>query len=499
MTTHESTPSNLHNFIVHRRNQVAQLRAYGEPYPNNFHRNTLLGEIVQQYSHQDQAALEVVSRRVCVAGRVMNRRSMGKVIFLDLQDVSGKLQLYLRQDDIEQQTLGDLSEVVRGDIIGVEGVIFRTKTNELSIRAKKFWLLTRALRPLPDKFHGLQDQESRFRRRELDLISNQKTREIFKKRSFTIKTIREFFDQQGYLEVETPMMQPMAGGALAKPFATHHNALDMPLYLRVAPELYLKRLVIGGFEKVYEINRNFRNEGLSTRHNPEFTMLEFYQAYADYHDAMDITEALIKQVVQVVLGASIIHYQGECYDLEKPFQRLTITEALLHYHPTLTLEILQDLNQLRQWAQSYPIDHNQSLGALQFSLFEETVEAQLTQPTFITSHPIEVSPLARSNQDIPEVADRFELYIGGRELANGFSELNDPEEQAKRFKLQLAAKAAGNPEAMHYDADYITALEYGLPPTAGVGIGIDRLMMLIADAPSIREVILFPLMRPIEK
>jgi lysyl-tRNA synthetase class 2 len=362
-------------------------------------------------------------------------------------------------------------------------------------------LLTKALRPLPDKFHGLQDTEMRYRQRYVDLIANPETRAVFKLRAHLLSALRHFFDQRDYLEVETPMMQPIAGGALARPFITHHNALDMPLYLRIAPELYLKRLVVGGFEKVYEINRNFRNEGLSTRHNPEFTMLEFYEAYCDYKDLMDFIETLMRYLAQTVLGCLVLDYQGETYDLSQPFRRLTVTQALLEYNPTLTSDIVHDITQLKAWTKDFNFseDITQSLGKLQFALFEETVEKSLRQPTFITDHPIEVSPLARRNTQNSMVADRFEFYIGGRELANGFSELNDPEDQADRFHTQLKAKASGDLEAMSYDHDYITALEYGLPPTAGAGIGIDRLMMLFANVPSIRDVILFPLLRPVEK
>lgn len=498
MTANENTPFILNDLIQERRHELAQLRTQGEAYPNDFQRNTLLDDILQKYRDEDQVALEEKAIPVCVAGRVILRRGMGKVSFIDLQDMSGQLQVYLRAQDIAFQTPGNLGDIKRGDIVGVEGTVFRTKSGELSIRCSKFWLLTKALRPLPDKYHGLQDTEMRYRQRYVDLITNSKVRKVFQQRSCLLQAIRAFFDAKHYLEVETPMMQPIAGGAIARPFITHHNALDMPLYLRIAPELYLKRLVVGGFEQVYEINRNFRNEGLSTRHNPEFTMLEFYKAYADYHYAMDETESLIRQVAQTVLGSQTIHYQGEVYDFSQPFQRLTVQESLLQYHPTLNETIVQNVHQLRQWASSYSVDTTTSLGELQFSLFEETIEKQLKQPTFITAHPIEVSPLARRNAENPQVADRFELYIGGRELANGFSELNDPEDQAERLKAQLASKKEGNDEAMSYDHDYIKALEYGLPPTAGVGVGIDRLMMLLADVPSIRDVILFPLMRPVE-
>lgn len=491
---HPST-TNPNDTLIQRRDTLAALRAKGEAYPNHFKRTHYLGDIFKAHQHKDQPTLQQDNVTVKVAGRVMTKRVMGKVTFLDLQDMSHRLQVYMRSTDLNIQTTGGPNELDLGDIIGIEGVIFRTKTGELSIHATSFWLLTKSLRPLPDKFHGLQDTESRYRQRYLDLITNPKTRVTFKKRATLFKAIREFFDKKQYIEVETPMMQPIAGGAVARPFMTHHNALNMPLYLRIAPELYLKRLVVGGFEQVYEINRNFRNEGLSTRHNPEFTMLEFYKAYADCNDAMDITEALLKEVTYTVLGSATIEYQNEQYDLSKPL-RLTVVQALLRYHPTLTQAILEDFSALQQWVQPYKLKNAQSLGELQFSLFEETVESQLRQPTFITEHPIEVSPLARATTHNPKVADRFELYIGGRELANGFSELNDPEDQARRFESQLAAREKGDAEAMLYDKDYIKALEYALPPTAGVGIGIDRLMMLLADATSIRDVVLFPLLRP---
>jgi len=385
-----------------------------------------------------------------------------------------------------------------GDILGAEGVVFKTKTGELSIKVDTLRLLTKALRPLPEKFHGLADQETRYRQRYVDLIINASTRAAFQLRSALIAHIRDFFNQRGFLEVETPMMQPIPGGATARPFITHHNALDMPLYLRVAPELYLKRLVVGGFEKVYEINRNFRNEGLSTRHNPEFTMLEFYLAYADYHDLMDLTEALLRGMAERLLGDTAVGYQGETYHFGQPFRRLTVREAVLHFNPAIAANDLDQLESARRIAQGLGIEvkPEYGLGRVQLEIFEQTVEHQLRDPTFITAYPTEVSPLARRNDHDPAITDRFELFIGGREIANGFSELNDPEDQAERFRQQAAAKAAGDHEAMHYDADYIRALEYGLPPTAGEGIGIDRLAMLFTDAPSIRDVLLFPHLRP---
>jgi lysyl-tRNA synthetase class 2 len=385
-----------------------------------------------------------------------------------------------------------------GDIVGASGVLFKTKTDELSVRVETLRLLTKSLRPLPEKFHGLADHETRYRQRYLDLIMNEDTRRLFILRTRIINYLRGFLDRRGFLEVETPMMQAIPGGAIARPFITHHNALDMQLFLRIAPELYLKRLVVGGFEKVYEVNRNFRNEGLSTRHNPEFTMVEFYQAYADYHDLMDLTEALLRGLCVDVLGRTLIEYQGEQYDFAKPFARMTIKESILHFNPDISAGDLEDMAALRAHAARLGVQLKDGCGAgkLQLEIFENTVEHRLKDPTFITAYPTEVSPLARRNDDDPSVADRFEFFVGGRELANGFSELNDAEDQAERFRAQVRDKDAGDAEAMHYDADYIRALEHGLPPTAGEGIGIDRLVMLLTDAPSIRDVLLFPHLRP---
>ncbi|OYZ07646.1 MAG: lysine--tRNA ligase [Thiotrichales bacterium 16-46-22] len=384
-----------------------------------------------------------------------------------------------------------------GDIVGVTGYLFRTNTGELSLHATSAELLTKSLRPLPDKFHGLHDTEVRYRQRYVDLIVNQHSRETFRRRSLIIAGIRQFMIERGFLEVETPMMHPIPGGAAAKPFVTHHNALDMPLYLRIAPELYLKRLVVGGFEQVFEINRNFRNEGLSARHNPEFTMMEFYWAYADYNDLMDMTEALLSKLALDVTGSTELNYQGTPISFAGPFERLSIKQSILKYNADVTAADLEDIDALTRIveAKGFKVLPGSGLGKVQTILFEETVEHQLIQPTFITEYPAEVSPLARRNDDNPEVTDRFELFIGGREIANGFSELNDSEDQAERFLDQAKAKEAGDDEAMHYDADYIRALEYGLPPTAGEGIGIDRLVMLLTDAPSIRDVLLFPQMR----
>jgi lysyl-tRNA synthetase class 2 len=412
--------------------------------------------------------------------------------------MSGKIQCYITQNIIGVEAYQDFKKWDIGDIVGVVGTVFKTKTGELSLRAQNIRLLTKALRPLPDKFHGLQEIETRYRQRYLDLIMSENTRRVFAIRSQTISAMRDFLIQKGFLEVETPMMHVLAGGAAAKPFVTHHNALDLQLYLRIAPELYLKRLVIGGIEKVFEINRNFRNEGMSVRHNPEFTMLEFYQAYADYTDMMDISEELFQFIAHTVLGRFDFEYQGHHFDFSKPFTRLTMTEAIIKYHPELTTDNVHDVKALKKVLDTLklPYKDNDSIAKLQLILFEETVEEKLIDPTFITAYPAEVSPLARRNAEDPTIVDRFELFIAGREIANAFSELNDPEDQAARFHLQMQEKAQGDEEAMPYDEDYITALEYGLPPTAGEGIGIDRLVMLLTNSPSIRDVILFPHMRP---
>ncbi len=475
------------DLLEQRRSKLAELREKGNAYPNDFRRDSLAAELFEKYGEVDT---DKESKLVSISGRLVGHRSA----FLDVQDMSGKIQVYLTKDKLSSDT----EKLDLGDIIGVKGYLFKTKTNQLSVKAEKIYLLSKSLRPLPDKFHGLSesDKEQRYRQRYLDLITSEKTRKTFQIRSQLINGIRQFLNKEGYIEVETPMMHLLPGGALARPFATHHNALDMELFLRVAPELHLKRLVVGGMEKVYEINRNFRNEGISTRHNPEFTMLEFYQAYADYHDLMDLTECMLCELAKNILGNTELNYQGEVYDLSKPFMRLSVLDAICQFNPKWTREDLIELNSLQKIAEGLNIPVNNSIGKLQFALFEETVEQKLKEPIFITEYPIAVSPLARRNDKNSELADRFELYIGGRELANGFSELNDPEDQAKRFKEQSLAKAQGDLEAMPYDEDYITALEYGLPPTAGEGIGIDRLAMLFTDSLSIRDVILFPLMRP---
>ncbi len=487
--------------IAARREKLNQIREQGIAFPNDFRRNVVAGELHAEYGDMDAGELETRNVRATVAGRLMSRRVMGKASFAHLQDMSGRIQLFVQRDLLGTDDYAWFKKDLDiGDICGASGVLFKTKTGELSIKADSLRLLTKSLRPLPEKFHGLSDQESRYRQRYLDLIMNQTTRDTFRTRTRIVQFIREFLNARDYLEVETPMMQAIPGGAVARPFMTHHNALDMQLFLRIAPELYLKRLVVGGFEKVYEINRNFRNEGLSTRHNPEFTMLEFYQAYADYRDLIDLTEAMIREMAQAVLGSTTLTYQGETYDLAQPFQRMSVRESILHFNPDLTAADLDALSQARAVAERLGVHLKDSygLGKLQVEIFEKTVEHRLLQPTFITAYPTEVSPLARLNDDDPFVTDRFEFFVGGREIANGFSELNDAEDQAERFRRQVAEKDAGDLEAMHFDADYIRALEHGMPPTAGEGIGIDRLVMLFTDSPSIRDVLLFPHMRPEE-
>ncbi|MEQ6341361.1 MAG: lysine--tRNA ligase [Gammaproteobacteria bacterium] len=487
-----------HQLIANRRAKLAVLREKGIAFPTDFRRNVVAGELHAKYGDKDNDFFEAQPVRVKVAGRMMAKRLMGKASFTQLQDMSGRIQLFLQRDTLPEGVYEEFKAWDVGDILGTEGVLFRTKTGELSVKVEEIRLLTKALRPLPEKFHGLADQETRYRQRYLDLIVNEVTRNTFRMRTAIVDYIRAFLNQRDFLEVETPMMQVIPGGATARPFTTHHHALDMQLFLRIAPELYLKRLVVGGFEKVYEINRNFRNEGLSTRHNPEFTMLEFYEAYADYRDLMDLTEELLRGMAQTLLGTTIITYQGEQYEFGKPFVRMTLKDSILHFNPEITPSALEDLGTARAVAQDLkiPLKDSYGLGKVQVEIFEKTVEHRLKNPTFITAYPTEVSPLARRNDDDPSITDRFEFFVGGREIANGFSELNDAEDQAERFRKQVQEKDAGDDEAMHFDADYICALEHGMPPTAGEGIGIDRLTMLFADAPSIRDVLLFPHMRP---
>jgi lysyl-tRNA synthetase class 2 len=484
--------------IAERRAKLAALRAKGVAFPNDFAREHLAADLQRAYGAMSKEELEGHAIRVSAAGRMMLKRVMGKASFATLQDMSGRLQVYVSNDVTGAHVHDAFKHWDLGDIVGVEGTLFKTRTGELTVNATKARLLAKALRPLPEKFHGLADQESRYRQRYLDLITSEEARRAFEIRSRVIQEMRAFMVAHGFLEVETPMMQPIPGGAAAKPFVTHHNALDMTLYLRIAPELYLKRLVVGGFEKVFEINRNFRNEGISTRHNPEFTMMEYYEAYRDFRYLMDFNEELLRAVAQKVLGTLQIPYGEHVVDLAQRFERLTITGAIRRHHPHFSDADLANRELLaRELAKAgVEVEKNAPLAELQLMLFEETTEQMLVQPTYIVDDPAIVSPLARRNDANPDVTDRFELYITGREMANGFSELNDPEDQAARFEEQMRAKAAGDEEAMYYDADYIRALEHGLPPTAGCGIGIDRLIMLFTNSPSIRDVILFPHMRP---
>jgi len=486
-----------HRLIAERRDKLNKIREQGSAFPNDFRRNSVAGELHAEYGDKDNDFFEANPVRVQVAGRMMLKRVMGKNSFVKLQDMSGQIQLFVSRDALPEGLYAQFKTWDIGDILGAEGKLFVTRTGELSVKLDALRLLTKSLRPLPDKYHGLTDTEARYRQRYVDLIMSDVTRKTFKMRTAIIQYVRNFLNQRDYMEVETPMMQVIPGGATARPFVTFHNALDMDLFLRVAPELYLKRLVVGGFERVYEINRNFRNEGLSTRHNPEFTMVEFYQAYADYRDLMDLTEELLRGLAEDVVGSTTIEYQGDSYDFGKPFTRMTIKESILHYNPDLAMAQLDDFDQARQIAAKLdiPLKDSYGLGKVQIEIFEKTVEHRLMDPTFITAYPTEVSPLARRSDEDPFVTDRFEFFVGGREIANGFSELNDAEDQAERFRKQVEEKEAGDDEAMHFDEDYICALEHGLPPTAGEGIGIDRLVMLLTDSPSIRDVLLFPHMR----
>ena len=485
------------HIIAERRAKLAEWRKTGKSFPNDFLRENLAARLHEVYGDKLAEELEGMPVEVKVGGRMMLKRVMGKASFATLQDVSGRIQVYVARDKVGEDTYADFKGWDLGDILGVVGTLMKTRTGELTIQASEIRLLTKSIRPLPDKFHGLADQEMKYRQRYVDLIMNEETRFTFRARSAIVASIRNYMTGHGFMEVETPMMHPIPGGAAAKPFVTHHNALDMQQFLRIAPELYLKRLVVGGFEKVFEINRNFRNEGLSPRHNPEFTMMEFYEAYANYHTLMDFTEGLIRQAAREALGKEVFVYQGRELDLSKPFHRLTILQAIQREQPSFTDEQLADADFLRAKIRHFgePIKPG-GLGSLQLQLFEACAEAQCWEPTFIIDYPVEVSPLARASDTNPEITERFELFIVGREIANGFSELNDAEDQAVRFLDQAKAKEAGDEEAMYYDADFIRALEYGLPPTGGCGIGIDRLIMLLTDAPAIRDVILFPQMRP---
>jgi len=485
--------------IRQRREKLTSLREESIAFPTDFRRDSLAAQLLVDYGDLSEEQLLETPIRVKIGGRMMTRRIMGKASFCHLQDMSGQIQVYVSRDNLPEGVYNEqFKKWDIGDILGAEGVLFKTKVGELSIRLDVIRLLTKALRPLPEKFHGIADQEIKYRQRYLDLIMSQETRNTFLLRSKIVAYIRQFLIERDFLEVETPMMQVIPGGATARPFTTYHNALDMELYLRIAPELYLKRLVVGGFERVFEINRNFRNEGLSTRHNPEFTMLEFYQAYAEYGDLMDLTEAMLKGIAEEIIGQTTIEYQGEQYDFGKPFARMTVVESILHFNPDVTPTDLHSREAAVALAGKLgiPVKDSYGLGKIQIEIFEKTVESRLMNPTFITAYPVEVSPLARRNDVDPHVTDRFEFFVGGREIANGFTELNDAEDQAERFLNQVAEKDAGDNEAMHFDADYITALEHGMPPTAGEGIGIDRLVMLFTNSPSIRDVLLFPHMRP---
>ena len=484
--------------IAERRAKLAALReGSAVPFPNDFVPAHRAGTLLAEHDQQTREQLEALDLQVSVAGRMVLKRVQGKASFATLQDATGRIQLWMNDDGVGAETHEAFKRWDLGDIVAAEGTLFKTKKGELSVRCRHVRLLTKSLRPLPDKFHGLADQEMRYRQRYVDLMSNDATRQTFIIRSKAMAAIRQFMVDAGFLEVETPMLQPIPGGATARPFETHHNALDQAMFLRIAPELYLKRLIVGGFERVFEINRNFRNEGLSPRHNPEFTMMEFYAAYTDYRWMMDFTEQVIRHAAQQARGSTVISYQGREVDLSKPFARLTIVEAIRKHAPDLPADRLDDTAWLRAELKKHGVEPPAAagVGALQLALFEEVAESKLWDPTFIIDYPAEVSPLARAADRNPAITDRFELFITGREFANAFSELNDPEDQAERFKKQVEAKEAGDDEAMYYDADYIRALEYGMPPTGGCGIGIDRLMMLLTDSPTIRDVILFPALK----
>ncbi|MBQ5938410.1 MULTISPECIES: lysine--tRNA ligase [unclassified Massilia] len=489
--------------MAERRAKLAALRQQGNPFPNDFVPQDKAANLTEEHGGKSREELEASPVAVVLAGRMMLKREAGKkAAFATLQDSSGpmadgRIQIYVTLDNAGLDAMEALHHYDLGDILGVEGTLFKTKTDELTVKVTKLRLIAKSLRPLPDKFHGLADQETKYRQRYVDLIMNEETRRTFKARTAAMSSMRRFMEKHGFMEVETPMLHPIPGGAAAKPFITHHNALDMEMYLRIAPELYLKRLVVGGFDRVFEINRNFRNEGVSVRHNPEFTMMEFYAAYTDYKWIMDFTEQVIRQAAVDAHGSAVLSYGGRELDLSKPFQRLTIVEAIDKYAPGYTPEQLNSMDFLKEELLKFGVKPfaTSGLGALQLALFEETAEALLWEPTFIIDYPVEVSPLARASDSREGITERFELFMVGREIANGFSELNDPEDQAARFLSQVAAKDAGDEEAMYFDADYIRALEYGMPPAGGCGIGIDRLMMLITDSPNIRDVLLFPHLR----
>jgi len=482
---------------AHRRRKLAALRELGGAYPNAFRREDVAADLHARHGDAAKDALEAASVRAIVAGRVMLRRVMGRASFLTLEDPSGQIQCYLRRDEVGAETYQEFKDLMDlGDIVGIEGTLMKTNKGELTVQASAVHLLAKSLKPLPEKYHGLVDQEARYRQRYLDLMVNEESREVFRVRARLVAAMRRFFDERGYLEVETPMMHPIPGGATARPFVTHHNTLGVDLYLRVAPELYLKRLVIGGFERVYEINRCFRNEGLSPRHNPEFTTVEFYQAFADYRDLMDLTEELLGSLLDEIAGGRVLHFGDDDLDFRQ-FARRTMAEAVGDATGKTPAEVA-DPEALAALARgmNIAVEPHWQWGRLLMEVFEARVEESLVQPTFITQYPAEVSPLARRSPADPRLTDRFELFVAGREVANGFSELNDPDEQAERFRAQAALKSRGDLEAMHYDQDFLTALEYGMPPTAGEGIGVDRLAMLLTNRTTIRDVVLFPQMRP---
>jgi lysyl-tRNA synthetase class 2 len=500
--TDEQPQVDENKLIAERRQKLASIRAEStktgrNAFPNDFRRDALAEQLHIGYDDREPTWFDTNVIRVKVAGRMMAKRGQGKVSFVNLQDRSGVIQLFVQANSVGE-TYEEFKTWDVGDIISAEGPLFKTRTGELSVKVESLRLLTKSLRPLPDKWHGLADMETRYRQRYADLIINDESRKVFATRVAIVKYMRSFLDALDFMEVETPMLHVIPGGAAAKPFTTHHNALDMQLYLRIAPELHLKRLVVGGFERVYEINRCFRNEGLSTRHNPEFTTVELYQAYADYQDLIDLVERLVRGICDSVHGSRKVEYQGEVFDFDQPFRRVTVEDLVVHFNPGVEREKLRDVPYLRALCTrlGIPFKDGDGAGKLQIEVFEKTAEHRLIQPTFVYAYPAEVSPLARRNDNDPFLTDRFEFFVGGRELANGFSELNDAEDQAARFKQQADRKTAGDEEAMFYDADYIRALEYGLPPTAGLGIGVDRLVMVFTNSPSIRDVLLFPHMRP---
>ncbi|WP_288594524.1 lysine--tRNA ligase [uncultured Sutterella sp.] len=487
-----------HNVFTERRRKLAEIREQGVAYPNDFKRTALFGDLSEKFADATAEELERNPVSVAVSGRMMLKRVMGRASFATVRDFTGTMQYFVAEENVGEAAYAEFKTLDLGDIVAAKGTLMRTRMGELAVRVTEIRLMSKCLRPLPDKYKGLADTERCYRQRYVDLIVNEESRKRFLVRSRAIAAVRQYMIDSRFLEVETPMLHPIPGGANARPFVTHHNALDMDMYLRIAPELYLKRLVVGGFERVFEINRNFRNEGVSARHNPEFTMMEFYATYWTYRDLMDFTEALLRHVAAVAAGSPVLNYQGMTIDLSEPFDRLTPKDAILRYAPGYSVENLEDkeflLRELERLGGEIPVDPG--LGALQMALFDETVEKKLIKPTFIIDYPTEISPLARASDADHSITERFELFIVGRETANGFSELNDPDDQAERFRAQVEKKSHGDDEAMYYDSDYVRALEYGLPPTGGCGIGIDRFMMLLTNAPTIRDVLLFPHMRP---